>query len=202
MSARPRPRHAAAAFGKPRRQSSVGIALRLLALVLVLWFGGFLWFTLTLARDAPVALATDAVVVLTGGPRRLARGVEVLTVGSAQRMLVSGVNPGVTDTALAAAVAAPRGLFDTKVDLGFAAIDTRSNAEETTAWMVRHRYRSLRLVTSAPHMRRARLELVARLPRTIAILPDAVPVDPEGPSLAREYNKFVLRWAALQLGVE
>ncbi len=176
--------------------------LRLLALVAVLWFGGFLWFTLTLAHDAPVALATDAVVVLTGGPRRLARGVEVLGAGSAQRMLVSGVNPGVTDTDLAAAVAAPRGLFDTKVDLGFAAIDTRSNAEETTAWMVRHRYRSLRLVTSAPHMRRARLELRARLPRTVSILPDAVPVDPEGPSLAREYNKFVLRWAALQLGVE
>ena len=166
------------------------------------WGFGFAWFVVTIGGAAPLAIGTDAVVVLTGGPGRVARGVEVLRGGSAQRMLVSGVGQGVTDAELAATVGAPPRLFAQQVDLGFAAIATRSNAEETTRWMVRHRYRSLRLVTSAAHMRRARLELAARLPKPILIVADAVPVEPQAPSLAREYNKFVLRWAAVQLGVE
>lgn len=180
----------------------IGAASRVVAAAALAWGCGFAWFVVTLAGPAPLALGTDAVVVLTGGPGRVARGVAVLGSGSARRMLVSGVARGVTDAELAATVAAPRKLFERDVDLGFAAIDTRSNAEETAAWMVRQRYRSLRLVTSAAHMRRARLELKARLPRTIRIVPDAVPVDPHAPGLAREFNKYVLRWAALQLGVE
>ncbi|WP_235889180.1 YdcF family protein [Glacieibacterium frigidum] len=179
----------------------IGAVVRLVAAVALAWGLGFVWFIVTLATATPVSVATDAVVVLTGGPGRVARGFAVLEAGSAKRMLVSGVGRGVTDAELAATVDAPPALFERDVDLGFAAIDTRSNAEETTAWMVRHQYRSLRLVTSAAHMKRARLELEARLPRTVTILPDAVPVDPAAPSLAREFNKYALRWAALQVGV-
>ncbi|WP_419814924.1 YdcF family protein [Glacieibacterium sp.] len=178
------------------------ILVRLFALVAMVWGFVFAWFVVTLGQDAPLDLRTDAVVVLTGSSGRLARGVEVLTAGQAERMLVSGVARGVTDAELAAIVGAPRALFDTRVDLGFAAIDTRSNAEETRDWMARHRYRTLRLVTSAAHMRRARLELEARLPKTVSILADAVPVDPQPLGLIREFNKFALRWGALQLGVE
>jgi uncharacterized SAM-binding protein YcdF (DUF218 family) len=180
----------------------IGAVVRLVAAGALAWGIGFVWFIVSLDQATPVSVATDAVVVLTGGPGRVARGAAVLDAGSARRMLVSGVGRGVTDAELAATVDAPRALFADKVDLGFAAIDTRSNAEETRDWMVRHRYRSLRLVTSAPHMKRARLELAARLPKTISILPDAVPVEPAAPSLAREFNKYALRWAALQLGVE
>ena len=71
---------------------------------------------------------------------------------------------------------------------------------EPTAWIARHRYRSLRLVTSPAHMRRARLELEAQLPATVAIVADAVPVEAGTDSLAREFNKFVLRQGALALG--
>jgi uncharacterized SAM-binding protein YcdF (DUF218 family) len=182
--------------------ATLSVLARLVALAALAWGVGLAWFVVTLGEGAPLDTPTDAVVVLTGSAGRLGRGVEVLAGGHAQRMLVSGVARGVTDDELAAVVKAPPALFATKVDLGFEAIDTRSNAEETKAWMARHRYRSLRLVTSAAHMRRARLELEARLPRTVSILSDAVPVDPHPLGLIREYNKFVLRWAALQLGVE
>lgn len=180
----------------------MGILGRLFAILALAWGFGFAWFVVTLGPAAPLTDATDAVVVLTGSAGRLGRGVEVLQAGTAQRMLVSGVARGVTDAELAAVVAAPPQLFETSVDLGFEAIDTRSNAEETAAWMARHRYKSLRLVTSAAHMRRARLELRARLPAKVSILPDAVPVAIQPLGLSREYNKFVLRWMALQLGVE
>src|SRR3546814_10350716 len=39
-------------------------------------------------------------------------------------------------------------VFECCIDLGHEAVDTRSNAEETAAWVRDHRYRSVRLVTS------------------------------------------------------
>ncbi len=178
------------------------LLIRLVALVPLAWFWGFVWFALSLAPPAPLTTRTDAVVVLTGGPGRLQRGVEVLRAGSAKRMLVSGVGPRVTDAALAREVDAPPGLFSRDVDLGFAALDTRSNAEETSAWMRRYKYRSLRLVTSAAHMRRARMELDARLPKGVVVVPDGVGGDMSAIGLAREFTKLALRRGARLLGVQ
>ena len=177
------------------------LVVRLAALVVLVFGWGFVWFALTLAPAAPLEARTDAVVVLTGGAGRLQRGVDVLAAGSAQRMLVSGVAARVTDAALASQVKAPPGLFARQVDLGFQAVDTRSNAEETSAWIGRHKYRSMRLVTSAAHMRRARMELDGRLPKGVVIVPDGVPGEDSGLGLAREYTKLVLRRGARILGV-
>lgn len=178
------------------------LLIRLVALVLLAWGWGFLWYALTLAPPAPLEIRTDAVVVLTGGKGRLQRGVDVLVAGSARRMLVSGVERRVTDAALAREVDAPPGLFGRSVDLGFAAVDTRSNAEETSAWMRRYKYRSMRLVTSSQHMRRARLELAGRLPPGIVVVEDGVATDYRGMALGREYTKLVLRWVARGVGVQ
>lgn len=166
----------------------------------LLWLGGFTWFVATRPGAAPLALTTDAVVVLTGGPGRLARGSEVLAAGAAKRMLVSGVGRQARKASLAAGLDVPPRLFADAVDLGYAAVDTRSNAIETTAWIARHRYRSLRLVTSTAHMRRARLELEAQLPPAVRLVPDAVPVEAGTDSLAREFAKYVLRRVALAAG--
>ena len=180
----------------------MSLLVRLGALVVLAWAWGLAWFALTLAEPAPLTERTDAVVVLTGGPGRLQRGVDVMAAGAAKRMLVSGVEPRVTDAALAGQVKAPAGLFARDVDLGFQAVDTRSNAEEVSRWMAHHKYRSLRLVTSAAHMRRARLELSARLPAAIAVVPDGVPGELSATGLAREFTKLVLRRAARLLGVQ
>lgn len=176
----------------------IGGLCRLAAFALLLWLGGFLWFAGTLPPAAPLSVRTDAVVVLTGGPGRLARGLDVVRTGSAKRLLVSGVADGIDKPDLAAATQARQSLFARSVDLGHQAVDTRSNAEETAAWVAKHRYKTVRLVTSAAHMRRATLELDAVLPRDVAILADAVPQLPAASSLAREYSKFALRWVALR----
>jgi len=180
----------------------VRLLVRLVALGLLAFGWGFLWFVMTLAPAAPLATRTDAVVVLTGGAGRLQRGVDVMAAGAAKRMLVSGVARGVTDAALAREVRAPPGLFARDVDLGFQAVDTRSNAEETSAWMARYKYRSLRLVTTGQHMRRARLELDGRLPAGVTVVEDGVAGDNTAASLLREYLKLVLRWGAKHLGVQ
>lgn len=185
----------------PRRQplGIAGVVSRLLGVVVLLWLGGFLWFSLSLPRPAPLATRTDAIVVLTGGSGRLKRGLAVLEAGSARRMLVSGVGRNTTRGELAAAAGIARSRLQT-TDLGYEAIDTRSNAQETARWVERHRYGSIRLVTSAGHMRRARLELDRVLPAGVVVIPDSVPVEPQAPTIAAEFSKFLLRAAALATG--
>jgi uncharacterized SAM-binding protein YcdF (DUF218 family) len=172
---------------------------RILALLLLGWLGGFLWFSLTLPDPAPLSDRTDAVVVLTGGAGRTMRGLEVLEAGAARRMLVSGVDRGTTRQELAAAAGVSLKRLST-TDLGYGASDTRSNAEETARWIKDHGFTSLRLVTSAGHMRRARLELTRVLPPQVRVVEDAVPVEPAAPSIAFEYSKYLLRRAALATG--
>ncbi len=176
-----------------------GILGRILAVLVLAWLGGFLWFSLTLPDPAPLATKTDAVVVLTGGAGRLARGLKVLENASAKRMLVSGVDRSTTRKQLAAAAGIRKSRLAT-TDLGYEAVDTRSNAEETARWVAANGFTSIRLVTSAGHMRRARLELARVLPASVTVLPDAVPVEPQAPSIATEYSKYLLRRAALATG--
>lgn len=190
----------------PRRTPSAGRRAslrlwlaRLIALPLLGWVLGFLWFSLTLPGPAPLSAKSDGVVVLTGGAGRFRRGLAVVEAGAARRMLVSGVGRTTTRKQLAAAYDMPVTRLGT-IDLGYAAVDTRSNAEETARWVARHRFSSIRLVTSAGHMRRARLELARVLPPGIAVLPDAVPSEPKAPGLAFEYTKWLARRAALLAG--
>lgn len=170
------------------------------ALLLLLFLGGFLWFALFPPSPAPAGTKTDAVVVLTGGPGRLSHGLAVLRAGDAKRLLVSGVDPKVKSPELAAKQHVPQSVFDCCVDLGQAAVDTRSNAGETAAWMRAHNYRSLRLVTSADHMRRATLELRMEVGDDVLIVPDPVAAERPTPALFREFLKYGLRRGATLFG--
>lgn len=172
---------------------------RLVAVILLAWALGFAWFAVAIPNAADDR-KTDAIVVLTGGSGRMARGLELLERGRAKRMLVSGVDRVVRPNELAAENDASRRLFACCVDLGQESVDTRSNAEETAAWMRRQRFRSMRLVTTDWHMTRARYELSLRLPPEITILPDGVESDASFRTLFGEYNKYLLRRAAVLLG--
>ena len=163
---------------------------RLLAIALLAWVAGFVLFAVDLPGPAGAA-RTDGVVVLTGGPGRMQRGLASLAEGQAQRMLVSGVDRRVTTADLARTYAIPPGLLR-KIDLGRSAVDTRSNAQETARWIAAHQYRSIRLVTTDWHMRRARFEL-AHVLHGVRVVPDAVPGEPGLGGLVREYDKYLLR---------
>ena len=173
---------------------------RLLALVAIAWGLGFAVFMLTLAQPADDARTTDAIVVPTGGPGRIARGLTLIEAGKAKRMLVSGVATGLRKADLIAANGHARAI-GCCVDLGREAVDTRSNAEETARWVRERRYRSLRLVTSDWHMARARMELGAALDGDVAIVRDGVKAEQRLGPLVNEYNKLILRRIALWLGL-
>jgi len=199
----PRPRFVRdrSSSGAPKRAgfSLFGILGRIIAALVLGWSGGFLWFSLTLPAPAPIGLRTDAVVVLTGGKGRLKRGLAVIEAGSARRMLVSGVDRNTTRKQLAAAAGVKKSRLGTS-DLGYEAVDTQSNAKETMRWVAKNGFTSIRLVTSAGHMRRARLELSRVLPSSVTVVSDAVAVEAKAPSIATEYSKYLLRRAALAMG--
>jgi uncharacterized SAM-binding protein YcdF (DUF218 family) len=173
---------------------------RLIAALALGWGAGFLWFVLSLPSPAPIAQRTDVVVVLTGGQGRLARGLQVLEADAAERMLISGVAPATTAAMIAEAAGVPLSRLAT-TDLGYGAIDTRSNAAETASWVAQRGATSLRVVTAAAHMRRALLELSRVLPPNVAITVDAVPNQAGFAALALEYSKYLARRAALALGL-
>lgn len=172
--------------------------IRFLALLALAWGLGFAAFMLLLAQPAG-DVATDAVVVPTGGPGRIDRGLALIEERRAKRMLVTGVATGVRKADLAR-IYGHAGTVACCVDLGPEAVDTRSNAEETAAWVREHGYRSIRLVTSDWHMARARMELGAALDPQIRIVRDGVPGEQRLGLLVNEYNKLLLRRVALWTG--
>lgn len=172
---------------------------RVLGLLVFLWIAGFAVFVLSQAGPAPAGLKTDGVAVLTGGPLRTARGVEVLEGGLARRMLISGVDPSVRPGELARAAGIRPALFSCCVDLGFVADSTRSNAEEVALWAERHRFKSVRLVTAGYHMPRARMELSARLPADVIITTDGVSATLPPSAMLWEYLKFQGSWITLRV---
>jgi uncharacterized SAM-binding protein YcdF (DUF218 family) len=172
-----------------------GLFRRLLSLVLLVWLLGFLWFALFLPRPAGDA-HTDGVIALTGGTGRIARGLDVLRAGQAQRMLVSGVDSEVAPAHFAAGYGVAPALLACCVTLGYESFDTRSNAREAAGWIARHDIRSVRLVTTDWHMRRAAFDLKVAGPKQLVIIEDAVPSHPSMKVLFIEYNKFVARIAA------
>ncbi len=173
---------------------------RLLALVLVMWALGFAVFVVMLPLPAGVT-KTDAIVVPTGAGGRIARGTDLVAKRVARRMLITGVDRSVKLAELAEAQHVSLKVMACCVDLGREASDTRSNGDETAAWVRRNKYQSVRLVTSDWHMRRAQFELERALGTDVSILPDAVRSDASLAVLLREYNKYLFRRVAVLVGV-
>jgi uncharacterized SAM-binding protein YcdF (DUF218 family) len=173
---------------------------RALAFLVLLYVLGYAAFT-TMLPKAGDGRTTDAVVVLTGGAKRLERGLQLLEQGKARRMLVSGVARTVRPVELAARYPGSGRLFECCIDLGRQSVDTRSNGEETGRWLKRHKFKSVRLVTTDWHMPRAHFELSLHAGEEVRVYPDAIESRPRFRQLFREYNKYLLRRAAVIVGI-
>lgn len=174
---------------------------RFTAFLLLIYALGFALFAVTLGRPAEPGVKADAIVVLTGGGRRIEQAVDHLADKQARRLLISGADPSVTKADLAERLGGKRQLLKCCVDLGSESVDTRSNAEEAKRWMERRGFSSLILVTSDWHMRRARYEFRRTLGKDIRIIPDAVRTEPPLITLFAEYNKLLLRRISVGLDI-
>ena len=170
---------------------------RIVATITLLWALGFLWFAIALPLPAGEE-KTDGVIVLTGGKGRIDRGLEALRSGWSPRLFISGVDPDVKPHEFAIEYHIGSLQMACCVTLGFAATDTASNASEAADWIESQDLKSVRLVTSDWHMRRAVAELKRASPR-VEIVPDAVTTSPSLKMLFLEYHKMLARQAVRPL---
>jgi len=162
-TAHPRPASLLTHRRRIRRYLLAYAALATAALV-----AGWQHFVLTLPQATTGAIQyTDGIVVVTGGQQRLDDGLELLTAGKAERMLISGVGEGVNRAVLVQEL----GLDDREasalfccVELDFTADNTRGNAAATKQWAGEHGMRSVRLVTASYHMPRALVVFAREMP--------------------------------------
>jgi uncharacterized SAM-binding protein YcdF (DUF218 family) len=175
---------------------------RLLAFLAIVYVLGFAFFAVTLGGPAPAdAPRVDAIVVITGGKGRIEHAAKLLADGEGKRVLIAGADPSVRKADLVHRLGGKRRLFECCVDLGSESVDTRSNAEEAKRWMERRKFKSMRLVTSDWHMRRARYEFNRQFDRDTKIVPDAVKTEPSFATLFAEYNKYLLRRLSVWLDI-
>lgn len=125
------------------------------------FLGGFAAFATHIARlstptDMPSA---DAIIVLTGGEKRLTAAVDLLQSGKGKRLLISGVHPAARLVDLQRATGGDAKFFNCCVDLDRTALDTIGNAEESAKWVDRYDWSSVIVVTNNYHMPRSLLEL-------------------------------------------
>ena len=170
--------------------------LRFFSLLLLFYLLAFLIFSVTLGRPAGEE-RTDAAVVITGGAGRIEHAIDVLAEGQAKRLLIAGTDPSVTKPDIIDRLGGRGRLVNCCVDLGSESVDTRSNAEEAKRWLDRRGYRSLRLITSDWHMRRARYEFSRVLGPDYDVVADGVRTQPGFMTLFGEYNKYLLRRIAV-----
>ena len=176
----------------------------------VLWVAGLFQFASLVPKQVlDPSTRTNAIVVLTGGSRRLGEGLELLSGGLAEKLFVSGVYRGVDVHKLLQIVMRNPRELETRIGIGNAT-NTAENALETMVWMRTREYRSLRLVTAAYHMPRSLLEFRHAMP-AVTLVPH--PVFPEnvkqdrwwawpgtGSLMASEYNKFLFAWSRYWAG--
>ena len=172
---------------------------RAISFLILLYVLGYALFAVALPK-AGDGRTTDGIVVLTGGAKRLEHGLDLLEQGKARRMLISGVERTVRPRELALRYGKSQKLFECCIDLGREAVDTRSNAEETARWLKRNDFKTVRLVTTDWHMPRARFELT-RQSGDVDVYADAIQSNPRFLTLFTEYNKYLLRRAAVVVGI-
>ena len=170
---------------EPRRPRS-GIRLAVLVVVLslaVAWSVGLVRYANRIPmHSTPPTTQADAIVVLTGGSKRMEAGVELLSAGTAPVLFVSGVDhrvdpARVRDLVPGVGASLDQATIDCCIVLGYGASDTLGNARETALWARATGRKSLVLVTSNYHMPRAWIEFEHALPE-IALVPfPVVPAD-------------------------
>lgn len=169
--------------------------------IVLAWLSGLVIYSLRNSRLPPVPDQVDSIVVLTGGPGRIEKGLEFFAAGKSKYFFISGAHPDVLVKEIAALWKGKEPLPSCCIILGHKATTTTENAEETEEWTKNNEIKSILLVTSDYHMARARMELTHAMPNVqIWYYPVSayLPHQSRAKLFFKEYNKTLYRWAQIK----
>jgi uncharacterized SAM-binding protein YcdF (DUF218 family) len=132
------------------------------------------------------SIHTDGIVVLTGPEvSRVSHGLDLFEAGDASHLLISGLQPGMTEQAVFRWARRPGLVPSLGIALGETARTTLGNVQETQQWACTMHPNSIRLITANYHMPRALWLLHHALPHVLIIPDSMIEVDKRGhiPSL-------------------
>jgi uncharacterized SAM-binding protein YcdF (DUF218 family) len=194
-----------------RRRGWGSRLIHLLLGVVTLWLIGLLAFIAVIpgpTAKLDTESKTDAIIVLTGGGDRLAEGFRLLDRGLAKRLLVSGVATGVTLPQLLDRLGDEQPAMPSAeelaccVTLGYDAVSTVGNADESAEWLRSNGATSVRLVTANYHMLRSLLEFRRKVPGLTVVPHPVFPGEVRDPHwfvkprtlllLINEYHKYLV----------
>jgi uncharacterized SAM-binding protein YcdF (DUF218 family) len=177
-------------------------------LALLCWLAGFIAFTHTITKLKTMAPSekADAIIVLTGGSGRIARGLELFSDNYASQIFITGVN---TQVKMADIVSLWKGehldSLTCCITLGHQAGNTHQNAAEAQKWVNGVQdVHSAYIVTSSYHMPRTMMEFADAMPH-LKLIPHVVEYGVNNDKknfwhLAfSEYNKTLLTWLRVHI---
>lgn len=141
-------------------------------LLIAATIGGFVRFAedVSSLKPAEDLNQADAIVVLTGGTKRITKAVELFEQGVGKKLFISGVNPDISDQELQRVSGASQKTFECCIMLGRKAMNTIGNGKEIAEWASEMNYKKLVVVTSNYHMIRSLYELKA-VSKNMSFLP-------------------------------
>lgn len=143
--------------------------LKGILLLCLSWGVGLLYFVYLIPFYPPKpTVATDGMVIFTGGKTRLKTALSLFQQKKSKYLLISGANPESPSKDIVG-----QSPVIPEITLGYEALNTSGNAKETAAWVKENHIKTLRLITSNYHMPRSLFELRHLLP-DVKIFPQPV----------------------------
>ncbi len=179
----------------------------LIGLIVIIWFAGLLYFTTVVlsAHQEQIYQKTDAIIVLTGGKKRINTGLKLLSDEVSEYLFISGVNENVHLAKIKEMHVDGYKLPECCIDMGFMAKNTMDNAAETRSWLEEKGFNSIRLVTSDYHIARSMLEFRHVMP-SLEIIKHPIREYSLNhrkywKNIFIEYNKTIVTWLRQRAGV-
>ena len=140
------------------KDNIVHIILTLFLILILSHFIFFLSLVKNFTSNYSPFTKIDSIVVLTGDKFRISKGMEILSNGTGNKLLLSGVNKNIKLSNIKNEFPKYKKFFDCCVDIDSISSNTFENSRETFLWLEKNKYISVLIVSSDYHMPRAKLE--------------------------------------------
>ena len=133
---------------------------KLILVSVVIWGIGFIYFVSLVAQESKTDIPkTEAVIVLTGGEKRIEEGFNILQQKKSNKLFITGIDTRVQKLSQVSLLYSSMRQEDKdRIEIGHEAGTTAGNAIEAKHWVEKNNVKAFTLVTANYHMPRSMME--------------------------------------------